>query len=153
MTGPPGSSLTIDHAVITVDRMVTNDVSVHPTPAPVRLLTVLGRAYLVLTLATLAGLAALSVTAPSLAPQPAWVHQAIVSVFAVLLLLRLRRAVTGSSGALRATGIISGVLVAVNVVEAQLPDLFPTWMRSLMLINVVVLLGIVATVIRIRVTR
>lgn len=154
------SGLTIDRAVITVDRMVTNTGSVQSTtpsvnrvPTVLTVLTLLGRAYLALVVGALAGLAVLSISAPDLAPQSAWVHQGIVTAFAVLLLLRLRRAVTGNVRALRASGIIAGVLVAVNVVEAQLPGLFPAWLRAMMLLTAVVLLGIVATVIRARVGR
>lgn len=133
--------------------MVTNAGALQSTWSPTRTLTLLGRGYLALVVGTLGGLAGMSIAAPALAPQSAWVHQAIVTVFAVVLLLRLRRAVAGNTRALRASGIIAGVLVAVNVVEAQLPGLFPTWMRAMMLLTALVLLAVVATVIRARVGR
>jgi hypothetical protein len=137
--------------------MVTNEVLRKSTAAPARALTLLGRAYLALVVGTLTGLTAVSVLAPSTAawaaPQQAWVHQGIVTVFGVVLLLRLRRAAGGSVPALRATGIISGVLVVVNVVEARIPGLFPGWMQALMLVTAVVLVGIIVTVIRARVGR
>jgi hypothetical protein len=59
----------------------------------------------------------------------AWVHAVIVAVFAVVLPLRLRAAREGRRSGLRALGIISGVLVLVNAVEAVIPGLFPGWMR------------------------
>ena len=92
-------------------------------------LSVVVRVYVGLALATVAVLAVLSGTGSSLATSDAWVHAVIVAVFAVVLPLRLRAAREGRRSGLRAVGIISGVLVLVNAVEAMIPGLFPGWMR------------------------
>ncbi|MBZ4323715.1 hypothetical protein [Streptomyces huiliensis] len=79
--------------------------------------------------ATLAALALLASKAPGQATGEAWGHALIVMLFAVLLLVRLRAARSGSTRAVRALGIIAAVLLVVNLVEAALPDGFPDWMR------------------------
>ena len=87
------------------------------------------RVYVALTAATVLTLALLSLVAPDLATDHAWGHAIIVVVFAVLLPLRLRAAREGKRSGVRAVGLISGTLVAVNLVEGVLPGFFPTWMR------------------------
>jgi hypothetical protein len=91
--------------------------------------SVILRVYVGVAVATVVVLAVLSGFGSSLATQEAWVHAAIVAVFAVVLPLRLRAAREGRRSGLRAVGIISGVLVLVNAVEATIPGLFPAWMR------------------------
>lgn len=49
---------------------------------------------------------------------------------------------------MRAVGIIAGVLVAANVVEAALPDLFPAWMRTEMAVTAALMLVVVSLVVR-----
>jgi hypothetical protein len=89
--------------------------------------------YVGLTAATLLTLVLFSLVAPDLATAHAWGHAIIVVVFAVLLPLRLRAAREGKRSGLRVVGLISGALVAVNLVEAVLPGFLPTWMRVEML--------------------
>ena len=88
------------------------------------------RVYVALTAATLLTLVLLSLVAPDLATDHAWGHAIIVVVFAVLLPLRLRAARQGKRSGLRAVGVISATLLAVNMVEGVLPSFFPTWMRA-----------------------
>lgn len=109
------------------------------------------RGYVVVVLATIAALIVMSVVAPRLAPEHAWGHAVIVAVFAVLLPLRLRSARAGHPGALRAVGIISAVLLVVNVVELAIPGFLPLWMRiemvgiaALMAVSVVLVVRIAA---------
>lgn len=97
--------------------------------APVGWLSVVARVYVGVALVTVAVLAVLSGVGSSLATPEAWVHAVIVAVFAVVLPLRLRAAREGRRSGLRALGVISGVLVLVNAVEAVIPGLFPGWMR------------------------
>ncbi|MGA5130463.1 hypothetical protein ACPCTO_11705 [Streptomyces olivoreticuli] len=85
--------------------------------------------YVAATAATLVALALLASTAPGQATEEAWGHALIVMLFAVLLLVRLRAARSGSTRAVRALGIIAAALLVVNLVEAALPDAFPEWMR------------------------
>ena len=106
------------------------------------------RAYVALTVVTVLALVLFSLVASDLATGHAWGHAAIVLVFALLLALRFRAARDGRRSGLRAVGIISGALVAVNLVEGVLPGFFPTWMRvemlcvaALMAANVVLVLG------------
>lgn len=87
------------------------------------------RAYVALAAATVLTLVLLSFVAPHLATGHAWGHAIIVVVFAVLLPLRMRAAREGKRSGLRAVGIISATIVAVNLVEGVLPGFFPTWMR------------------------
>lgn len=101
--------------------------------------------YVLIVVATLVALAVLSAVRPSLATDDAWVHAAIVAVFAVLLPLRVRAAGHGSGRALRAVAIIATVLVVVNAVEAAIPDAFPAWMRVEM-VGIAVLMAAVALV-------
>ncbi len=92
-------------------------------------LSVVVRVYVGVVAATVVVLAVLTGVGSSLATPDAWVHAVIVAVFAVVLPLRLRAARAGRRSGLRAVGIISGVLVLVNAVEAMIPGLFPAWMR------------------------
>jgi hypothetical protein len=92
-------------------------------------LSVVVRVYVGVAVATVAVLAVLAGAGSSLATPDAWVHAVIVAVFAVVLPLRLRAAREGRRSGLRAVGIISGVLVLANAVEAMIPGLFPGWMR------------------------
>jgi hypothetical protein len=86
-------------------------------------------AYLVVVLAALVALAALSAAAPRQATGDAWVHAVVVAGFAALLLVRARSARRGSVGALRAVGLICATLLLANVVLALIPGFLPTWMR------------------------
>jgi hypothetical protein len=113
--------LLVDCSVSSIGRVVNS----------VRLgwVSVILRVYVGVAVATVVVHAVLSGVGSSLATQEAWVHAAIVAVFAVVLPLRLRAAREGRRSGLRAVGIISGVLVLVNAVEATIPGLFPAWMR------------------------
>lgn len=92
------------------------------------------RAYVALTVATVAALAVMSAVAPRLATADAWGHAVIVVVFVILLPLRMRAARKGSTRALRAVTIMAVVVLVVNVVEAALPHGFPGWMRIEMVV-------------------
>jgi hypothetical protein len=94
-----------------------------------RALTAAVALYVIAAGATVGVLAVLVGVAPAAATREAWVHAVIVAVFAVVLPLRLRAARAGSSSALRAVGVICGVLVVVNAAEAAIPGAFPAWMR------------------------
>ncbi len=85
--------------------------------------------YVAAMVATVVALALLASRAPGQATEEAWGHALIVMLFAVLLLVRLRSARSGSARAVRALGIIAAALLVVNLVEAALPDVFPEWMR------------------------
>lgn len=85
--------------------------------------------YVAVVAATIMTLGILSPLAPAQATAEAWGHVLIVSVFAVLLPLRLRAARRGSSRAYAAVGIIAIALLIVNVVEALIPGFLPIWMR------------------------
>lgn len=76
-------------------------------------------------------------------------HAAIVAVFAVVLPLRLRGVRDGNRRALRAVGIISGVLVAVNAVEASIPGFVPGWMRVQMVLVALLMVASVGLVVSI----
>jgi hypothetical protein len=123
-----------------IDRMV-NTSSLNTSAAVVR-------AYVALTAATVLALLLLSFVAPDLATGHAWGHAIIVLVFAVLLPLRLRSARDGKRSGLRAVAIISGALVAVNIVEGVLPGFFPTWMRVEMFCVAVLMAANVLFVVR-----
>ncbi len=101
--------------------------------------------------ATLVVLAVLSAVAPEQAPGEAWGHAIIVTLFAVLLPLRLRAARRGSLGALRAVGLIASALFLVNVVEASIPGFVPVWMRLEMVGIAVLMAAVIGLVIRERV--
>ena len=109
------------------------------------------RVYVLIAVATVVALAVLSAMAPDQAPRDAWVHAIVVVVFAMVLPLRLRSAQRGSVMALRAVGIIAGVLFLANVVEALLPNFAPGWMRVEMIVIALVMLGIIGSVVRERV--
>lgn len=112
--------------------------------------TALVRGYVVVAAATVVALAIMSATGSHLATSDAWIHAVIVAAFAVLLPLRLRAARRGSEGALRAVGIITGVLLAVNLVEAAIPHLFPVWMRIEMLAIAALMTAVLISVVRAR---
>ncbi|MDJ1134167.1 hypothetical protein [Streptomyces iconiensis] len=102
-----------------------------PAHAPHRLgaVSALVWSYVAAMAATVVALALLAFTAPGQATEEAWGHAVIVMLFAVLLLVRLRSARSGSTRAVRALGVIAAALLVVNLVEAALPDVFPEWMR------------------------
>jgi hypothetical protein len=132
--------------VIIVDRMVnTTDAA---QPARLQAMATVVRIYVAVALGTVVALGILSVTAPHLATQQAWIHGVIVAVFAVILPLRLRPARAGSAGALRAVGLISAVLFLVNVIEVLIPGLFPLWMRAEMVGIAVLMAGVILLVVR-----
>ncbi len=106
--------------------------------------------YVVVVAATLVALVALSALGSDQATSAAWVHAIIVAGFAVLLPLRLRAARLGSRRAVTAVGVIAAVLLVVNVVEALLPGLFPSWMRVEMVAIAVLMAGTVLAVVRAR---
>ena len=134
----------VDHLVITNDRMVNN------TPPTTRLwLRRVILAYVTIALASVVALAILQVAAPRFTSSDAWVHAAMVAVFAVVLPLRLRGVRLGRRRALRAVGIISGVLVAANAVEASIPGFAPGWMRVEMVIVAAIMLASVGLVVSI----
>ena len=120
-TARQGCLLTIDQAVNIIGHMV-NTSTLNTSATVVRV-------YVALTTATLLTLVLLSLVAPDLATAHAWGHAIIVVGFAVLLALRMRAARNGNPSGLRAVGIISGTLLAVNLVEGILPGFYPTWMR------------------------
>ncbi|MGH7910698.1 MAG: hypothetical protein ACREQM_01935 [Candidatus Dormibacteraceae bacterium] len=111
-------------------------------------ITAIVAGYVVIVLGTVVALGILSATAPRLAGTDAWVHAVIVAVFAVILALRVRAARTGSLRALRAVGIIAAVVLLVNVIEALMPGLFPTWMRVEMVGIAVLMAGVILLVVR-----
>ncbi|MEC3953929.1 hypothetical protein VMT65_12910 [Nocardia sp. CDC153] len=113
-----------------------------------RRIGILLRIYLVVAVATLGVLTALSAFAPQQAPRDAWVHAVIVAGFAIVLPLRLRSARRGSIRGLRAVGLIAAVLIIVNVVEAMLPDFVPVWMRVEMIGIAVLMAAVVGLVVR-----
>ena len=86
--------------------------------------SVVVRAYVVLTAATVAALIVMSAVAPRLATSNAWGHAVIVVIFVILQPLRMRAARKGSTRALRGVTIMAVAVLAVNVVEAALPQ-FP----------------------------
>jgi hypothetical protein len=100
------------------------------------------RAYVVLTVATVAALIVMSAVAPRLATSNAWGHAVIVAIFAILLPLRMRAARKGSTRALRGVTVMAVAVLAVNVVEAALPQ-FPGWMRIEMAV-IAVLMALLA---------
>lgn len=123
------------------------------TPAPTRELSPVARlvgVYVLVALATVVALAILSSAGSDQATDDAWVHAVIVGIFAILLPVRLRSATHGSDRALMAVGIIAAVLVAVNVIEAVIPDLFPAWMRIEMVGIAVLMIAIAVLVVRAR---
>ena len=116
-------------------------------------LTRVVRVYVLVVLATIAALIIMSVAPPRLATEAAWGHAVIVAVFAVLLPLRMRSARAGNRGGLLAVGVISAVLLLVNVVEILIPGFLPTWMRIEM-IGIAALMAVsVALVVKIAAPR
>ncbi|PRY41729.1 hypothetical protein CLV43_105488 [Umezawaea tangerina] len=115
--------------------------------APVQRVVV---AYVVVALGTVAALVLLSVAAPRLATDEAWGHALIVGAFSVLLLLRARAARKGSATGLRAIVVIGCVLLVVNLVEAALPGVFPSWMRVEMVAIAALMLALVVLALRVR---
>jgi hypothetical protein len=108
------------------------------------------RTYVAIVFGTLVALVALSASAPHLVTSDAWVHEVIVTLFALVLSLRLRTGRAGNANALRAVGIIAAVLAVVNLVEALIPDLFPVWMRMEMVIIAALMAIVVTLVVRTR---
>ena len=135
-----GTGLTIDHAVDIIGHMVNRTI-LNASATVVRV-------YVALTAATVLTLVLFSVVAPDLATGHAWGHAIIVVVLAVLLPLRLRAAREGKPSGLRAVGLISGALVAVNMVEGVLPGFFPMWMRVEMFCVAALMAGNVLLVVR-----
>lgn len=133
-----------------IDRMVNRSSDIVPssasTPLPVSAVAI--RFYLTVVVATLVGLTVLSFTAADQATSNAWGHAIVVSVFAVVLPLRLRSAQTGRRSAIRAVGLIASVLLLVNIVEALLPGFVPFWMRVQMGVVAALMLVVVLEVIR-----
>ncbi len=140
----PGQSLRNDRRVNSVD-WVVNTVTSSRSNALDRVAQLVAL-YVVVVLATIAALAVLSRSGSDQANADAWVHTAIVAVFAVLLPVRLRAARRGSHGAAVRVGIIAAVLVVVNVVEALIPGLFPMWMRIEM-VGIAVLMAAVTVLV------
>lgn len=103
--------------------------------------------YVVIVLGTLGVLAVLSSRSAPQATSEAWGHAIVVTVFAVLLPVRTRAARRGRPGALRAVGIIAGVIAVVNLVEAAVPHVFPGWMRVEMVAIAVLMLAILVSVV------
>ncbi|MFE7315970.1 hypothetical protein ACFU7T_23230 [Streptomyces sp. NPDC057555] len=118
--------------------------------APLMQMKRLVGAYVTLTLGTLVALAVMAELAPSLATSEAWGHAVVVAVFAIVLPLRTRAALKGSRTGLRAVTIIGCVLLAVNLVEAALPGVFPSWMRVEMLVIAAMMLALAALSVRAR---
>ena len=134
------TELTIDQSVSNIGRMV-NTTILNASATVVRV-------YVALTAATVLTLVLFSFVAPDLATGHAWGHAIIVVVLAVLLPLRLHAAREGKPSGLRAVGLISGALVAVNMVEGVLPGFFPTWMRVEMFCVAALMAGNVLLVVR-----
>ncbi|MFF7232545.1 hypothetical protein BX264_7004 [Streptomyces sp. 2333.5] len=107
---------------------MVNSMEAH-TPHRLGAVSALVWGYVAAMVATVVALALLASRAPGQATEEAWGHALIVILFAVLLLVRLRSARSGSTRAVRALGIIAAALLVVNLVEAALPDVFPEWMR------------------------
>jgi hypothetical protein len=84
--------------------------------------------------------------APGQATREAWGHAVVVTVFAVVLPLRLSSARSGNPRAVRALGIIAAVLLVVNLVEAALPGAFPGWMRVEMVATAALMAALVVLV-------
>lgn len=103
--------------------------------------------YVVVVIATLAALAVMSAAGSHEATQEAWVHAVIVAAFAALLPLRLRAARHDDS-ALKAVALIAAVLVVLNIVEALVPGLFPSWMRAEMIAVAALMIALVALTLR-----
>jgi hypothetical protein len=104
----------------------------------------------VVTVATLVALGVLVAIGSPQATSEAWIHAAIVTVFAILLPVRLRAARQGSARGRQAVAIIALVLVVVNVVEAAIPGLFPAWMRIEMIGIAALMAGVAALAFRAR---
>lgn len=120
--------------------------------APIPAAAVAVRIYLAVVIATLLGLAVLSSAGSHQATSNAWGHAIVVSVFAVVLPLRLRSARTRRRSAIRAVGLIAAVLFLVNVTEALIPGFVPAWMRAQMYVVAALMLVVVLDVIRWAVT-
>jgi hypothetical protein len=143
----------VDHAVNTgyIDCMVKSIATAVPLK-PLPAAAILVRVYLAVVVATLVILGVLSDTAPHQATSHAWGHAIVVSVFAIVLPLRLRSAQTGRRSAIRAVGLISAALFLANVIEALIPGFVPSWMRVEMYVVAALMLGVVLEVIRWAVT-
>lgn len=120
-----------------------------PSPVPAAATWTVG-AYVVVALGTVVALAVMAAAAPALATDEAWGHAVVVGAFAVLLPLRLLAARRGSRRALTAVTIIAGVLVVVNLVEAALPGVFPSWMRVEMVVIAALMVALAVLCVRAR---
>ncbi|MFJ4434640.1 hypothetical protein [Streptomyces sp. NPDC088923] len=98
-------------------------------PQQLGAVSVLVGVYAAAMVGTIVVLAVMASMAPEEATDEAWGHALIVMFFAILLLVRLRSARSGSTRAVRALGIIATAVLVVNLVEAALPGVFPGWMR------------------------
>ncbi|MFJ9683672.1 hypothetical protein ACIRP2_37445 [Streptomyces sp. NPDC101194] len=107
--------------------MVNSD-GIH-APHQLGAVSVLVGVYVAAMVGTVVALAVMASTAPEQATDEAWGHALLVMFFAILLLVRLRSARSGSTRAVRALGIIATAMLVVNLVEAALPGVFPGWMR------------------------
>ena len=126
---------------------MVNRTLVIPRPSTgVRRATPLVACYVAIVVATLVVLAVLSGVDPSQATSEAWWHAVIIGVFALLLPLRLRAARHGSQRAVTAVAVIAAALLVVNLVEALIPSLFPTWMRIEMVVIAVLMAAVVLVV-------
>ncbi len=85
--------------------------------------------YLAISIVTLVVLGLLSALGSKEATASAWVHAVIVSLFAVLLEMRMRASLRGRRRASVAIPIIATVLLVANIIEAAAPGAFPSWMR------------------------
>lgn len=121
----------------TIDRVVNSELKQsarEPRSADLATASAVVRAYVALTVATVAALIVMSAAAPRLAASDAWGHTVIVAIFVILLPLRMRAARRGSTRALRAVTVMAAAVLVVNVVEAALPHAFPGWMRIEMVV-------------------
>ena len=128
---------------------MTNKVAVASSPRLGAASLTVG-AYVVVALGTVLALVVMASAAPTLATDEAWGHAVVVAVFAVLLPLRLLAARRGSRRALGAVTVIAGVLAVVNLVEAALPGVFPSWMRVEMVAIAALMLALAVLCVRAR---
>ena len=151
--------LTIDHGVNSIDPVVNTERhhaprSIHPAATRQRewLPTLVGL-YLAISIVTLVVLGLLSALGSKEATASAWVHAVIVSLFAVLLEMRMRASLRGSRRASVAIPIIATVLLVANIIEAAAPGAFPGWMRFEMVAIAVLMGGVIIISFRERVWR
>lgn len=128
---------------------MTNTVGAAPSPQLGAVSWTVG-VYVVVALGTVLALVVTASSAPTWATDEAWGHAVVAAVIAVLLPLRLRAARRGSGRALGAVTVIAGVLVVVNLVEAALPGVFPSWMRVEMVAIAALMLALALLCVRAR---